>query len=163
MSLLEVKDLCGHFRQRRRAVEAVKRVAFSSSKRRNAGAGGRIRLGQIGDGAVDLAIAALSDAQPSPAAASNSTGEELCGAPSARLRDIRGNRIAMVFQEPMTSLNPLHTIGKQIAEALHLHKRMSAAPARARVIELLRLSAARGGEAGSTPIRISFPAASASA
>ena len=53
--------------------------------------------------------------------------------------DIRGNRIAMVFQEPMTSLNPLHTIEKQIAETLNLHKGLSGAAARARVLELLHL------------------------
>ncbi len=66
-------------------------------------------------------------------------GTELVRASEATLRDIRGNRIAIVFQEPMTSLNPLHTIEKQIAETLHLHKGLSGAAARARCIELLRL------------------------
>ncbi|HJT05978.1 MAG TPA: ABC transporter ATP-binding protein, partial [Stellaceae bacterium] len=61
------------------------------------------------------------------------------GAPQRLLRDIRGNRIAMIFQEPMTSLNPLHTIEKQLAETLFLHKRMKGPAARARAIELLRL------------------------
>ena len=55
------------------------------------------------------------------------------------MRDIRGNRIAMVFQEPMTSLNPLHTIEKQVTETLYLHKHMNAKAARVRVIELLHL------------------------
>jgi len=66
-------------------------------------------------------------------------GKELVGAPEGVMRDIRGNRIAMVFQEPMTSLNPLHTIEKQIAETLFLHKHMTASAARGRVVELLRL------------------------
>ena len=55
------------------------------------------------------------------------------------LRSIRGNRIAMVFQEPMTSLNPLHTIERQINEVLFLHKGLGKAAARARTLELLRL------------------------
>jgi microcin C transport system ATP-binding protein len=66
-------------------------------------------------------------------------GTELVRARQSTLRDIRGNRIAMVFQEPMTSLNPLHTIEKQIAETLQLHKGLAGTAARARIIELLRL------------------------
>ncbi|MFX4493762.1 ATP-binding cassette domain-containing protein, partial [Acinetobacter baumannii] len=59
----------------------------------------------------------------------------------AELQKIRGNRIAMVFQEPMTSLNPLHTIEKQIGEVLFLHKKMNSEQARVRVLELLNLVA----------------------
>ncbi|MNQ44939.1 Glutathione import ATP-binding protein GsiA [compost metagenome] len=66
-------------------------------------------------------------------------GEDLLKLPERRLRGIRGNRIAMVFQEPMTSLNPLHTVEKQIAEVLALHKGLTGAAARARVLELLEL------------------------
>ncbi|MSO80914.1 MAG: ABC transporter ATP-binding protein [Alphaproteobacteria bacterium] len=66
-------------------------------------------------------------------------GEELVGASQDRLRKIRGNRIAMIFQEPMTSLNPLHTIEKQINEVLFIHKGMSRSAARARTLELLKL------------------------
>ena len=66
-------------------------------------------------------------------------GEDLLRLPERRLRAIRGNRIAMVFQEPMTSLNPLHTVEKQIAEVLALHKGLTGQAARARVLELLEL------------------------
>lgn len=66
-------------------------------------------------------------------------GEELLGASTAKLRQIRGNRIAMVFQEPMTSLNPLHSIVKQIGEVLAVHKGLVGKAARARIIELLSL------------------------
>ncbi len=66
-------------------------------------------------------------------------GEELVGAPEPRLRQVRGNRIAMIFQEPMTSLNPLHTIERQIGEVLTIHKGLSGPAARARIVELLRL------------------------
>ena len=66
-------------------------------------------------------------------------GADLLQLDEARLRAIRGNRIAMVFQEPMTSLNPLHTIEQQIGEVLALHKGLTGAAARARVLELLEL------------------------
>ena len=67
------------------------------------------------------------------------TGEELIGAAPEALRNIRGDRIAMVFQEPMTSLNPLHTIERQVGEILLVHRRMSARAARERVLELLQM------------------------
>lgn len=66
-------------------------------------------------------------------------GEELLGAAPARLREIRGNQIAMVFQEPMTSLNPLHSIEKQIGETLLLHKGLRGNRLRVRIVELLEL------------------------
>jgi microcin C transport system ATP-binding protein len=65
-------------------------------------------------------------------------GEELVGAAEPVLRKVRGNRIAIVFQEPMTSLNPLHTIERQIGEVLEVHKGLGTAAARARIVELLR-------------------------
>jgi microcin C transport system ATP-binding protein len=64
-------------------------------------------------------------------------GENLLALPPDGLRHVRGNQISMIFQEPMTSLNPLHTIEQQITEVLRIHKGMSGAPARARVIDLL--------------------------
>ncbi|MBV4458648.1 ABC transporter ATP-binding protein [Pseudomonas sp. COR58] len=66
-------------------------------------------------------------------------GRELVGAEPAALRDLRGNRIAMIFQEPMTSLNPLHTIEKQIGETLLLHRGLGGKAAQARILELLEL------------------------
>ena len=66
-------------------------------------------------------------------------GEELFGATPARLRALRGNQIAMVFQEPMTSLNPLHSIAKQIGETLFLHKGLRGAQLRERIVELLEM------------------------
>ncbi len=66
-------------------------------------------------------------------------GRELVGAPKPVLHAIRGDRISMIFQEPMTSLNPLHTVEKQITETLMLHKRLSAGQARTRCLELLEL------------------------
>ena len=65
-------------------------------------------------------------------------GQELIGAPEATLRDLRGNGIAMIFQEPMSSLNPVFTIGEQIVEALLRHRKISRAAAAERAIEMLR-------------------------
>jgi peptide/nickel transport system ATP-binding protein len=65
-------------------------------------------------------------------------GENLLEASEARLREVRGNRISMIFQEPMTSLNPVFTVGDQISESLRLHAGMNAEQARARSIEMLR-------------------------
>jgi len=66
-------------------------------------------------------------------------GQDLLKASPAQLRDLRGSRIGMIFQEPMTSLNPLHRIGRQIVEMIHLHRAMPQAAARARAVELLKL------------------------
>ncbi|WP_407316397.1 ABC transporter ATP-binding protein [Pseudomonas sp. nanlin1] len=66
-------------------------------------------------------------------------GRELLGADGKTLREVRGNRIAMIFQEPMTSLNPLHTVHKQLGETLLVHKGLSGKAAQARIVELLEL------------------------
>ena len=80
------------------------------------------------------------------------------------MRQVRGNDITIIFQEPMTSLNPLHTIEKQIGEILLLHSGITGAPARARTLELLDPGRhSRSARRGSRAIRTSSPAASASA
>jgi len=137
--LLAVRDLDVTFAVPGGAVEAVKRVSFDLDRGET--------LALVGESGSGKSVTALSILQllPYPAASHGRTssirfdGAELVGAPPAALRDIRGNRIAMVFQEPMTSLNPLHTIEKQLTETLFLHKRMKGPAARARAVELLRL------------------------
>ncbi|HUH85881.1 MAG TPA: ABC transporter ATP-binding protein [Stellaceae bacterium] len=138
-SLLSVRDLHVTFAVPGGTVEAVKGVSFELEKGET--------LALVGESGSGKSVTALSILQllPYPMASHSATssirfeGTELVGAPERAMQDIRGNRIAMVFQEPMTSLNPLHTIEKQITETLHLHKRLTPAAARARVIELLRL------------------------
>ncbi|MDE2230087.1 MAG: ABC transporter ATP-binding protein [Alphaproteobacteria bacterium] len=139
MALLEVKNLGVNFVLPDRTLEAVKGASFALDKGQT--------LALVGESGSGKTVTALSILQllPSPPAhhpAGSSIrfdGAELVGAPESELRRIRGGRIAMVFQEPMTSLNPLHTVAKQIGEALWLHKRMNGAAARARTVELLRL------------------------
>ncbi len=141
MSLLEVRDLSVTFGGWRGAppVHAVKRVSFSLDRGET--------LALVGESGSGKSVTALSILQLLPYPAASHTpessirfaGEEMVGAAPARLRQMRGNRVAMVFQEPMTSLNPLHTLEKQIAETLLIHKHMAASAARARTLELLHL------------------------
>jgi microcin C transport system ATP-binding protein len=134
--LLEVRDLAVRFGPH--GPLAVDGASFSLSKGET--------LAIVGESGSGKTVTALSILQllPYPLArhprgSIRFRGEELLGARPERLRQIRGNRIAMVFQEPMTSLNPLHRIERQIGEVLTLHKHMPANLARARTLELLRL------------------------
>ncbi len=137
-TVLKVRDLSVTFGAGPGAVEAVKRVSFDIRK------GETVAL--VGESGSGKSVTALSVLQllPYPMARHPSgsidfEGQELLGAPEPVLRDVRGNKVSMIFQEPMTSLNPLHTIEKQINEALIIHKGMRPGAARPRVLELLDL------------------------
>jgi len=148
LSLLEIHDLSVTFAGWRGAppVEAVKRISFTLDRGET--------LALVGESGSGKSVTALSVLQllPYPAASHTAgssvrfAGEEMIGAAPARLREMRGNRIAMVFQEPMTSLNPLHTLEKQVAETLLIHKHMAPVAARARTLELLHLVGLRDAE-----------------
>ncbi|MGK9235523.1 ABC transporter ATP-binding protein [Inquilinus limosus] len=136
--LLEIRDLAVEFRIPGGAVPAVKGVSLHLDRGET--------LALVGESGSGKSVTALSVLQllPYPSARHSKgsiryRGQELLGAPEKVLREVRGNKIAMVFQEPMTSLNPLHTIEKQVGEVLSVHKGMGKAQARARVLELLRL------------------------
>ena len=90
-------------------------------------------------------------------------GSTCSALPGRRLRRVRGRKVAYIFQEPMTSLNPVLTVGKQIGEVLRVHLGMSRRDARARAIELLRLVGIRLRSGASTSTRTSSRAACASA
>jgi microcin C transport system ATP-binding protein len=148
VSLLEIRDLSVTFTGWRGAapVHAVKRASFDLDKGET--------LALVGESGSGKSVTALSILQllPYPGAAHTAessikfAGEELVGAPSTRLRDIRGNRIGMVFQEPMTSLNPLHTVEKQVAESLLIHNHLPTTTVRRRTLELLHLVGLREAE-----------------
>ena len=138
MPLLAVRDLSVSFAVEGAEVEAVRHVSFDIER------GASMAL--VGESGSGKSVTALSIMQllPYPKARHPSgsirfQGEELIGAPDARMQRVRGDRIAMIFQEPMTSLNPLHTIEKQINEVLRVHKHLSRRAAHARTLELLRL------------------------
>ncbi len=141
--VLNVENLTVSFAQDGREVRAVKGVSFS------VGAGETVAL--VGESGSGKSVTALSTVAllPDSARVSGSVkfGErEMVGAPEARLRDIRGNEISFIFQEPMTSLNPLHTIEKQIGESLALHQGLKGDKARARIIDLLEKVGIREAE-----------------
>jgi microcin C transport system ATP-binding protein len=159
MSLLEIRDLSVTFGGWRGAppVEAVKHASFTLDR------GETLALvGESGSGKSVTALSILQllpypSARHTPESSIRFAGEEVVGGMPARLREIRGNRIAMIFQEPMTSLNPLHTLEKQIGETLLIHKHMSGSAARARTLELLRLVGLRDAESrlGAYPHQLS--------
>jgi len=137
-ALVEIRDLSVSFDTPGGEVAAVRHVSFDIR------AGETIAL--VGESGSGKTVTALSIVQllPYPVArhpggSIKFRGKELVGAPERELRPVRGNRIAMVFQEPMTSLNPLHTIEKQVNEVLVVHKAMGRSAARARTLELLRV------------------------
>jgi microcin C transport system ATP-binding protein len=148
VSLLEIHDLSVTFAGWRGAnpVEAVKRISFGLDP------GETLALvGESGSGKSVTALSVLQllpypTATHAPGSSIKFAGEELVGAAPARLREVRGNRIGMVFQEPMSSLNPLHTLEKQVAETLVIHNHLSARAVRARTLELLRLVGLREAE-----------------
>ena len=101
-------------------------------------------VGESGSGksVTSLSIMQLVPGPPGelqPGSSISLRGEELVGASETRLRQLRGNDLAMIFQEPMTSLNPVHTVGQQIMESLRLHRGLDRREARAAAVELLRL------------------------
>ena len=154
MSLLEVKDLRVSFRQDGRAVEVVKGVSFSVDR------GETVALvGESGSGKSVTALSTVSLLGPSAETQGSITydDQEMIGAPERRLRKVRGNDISFIFQEPMTSLNPLHTLEKQLAESLALHQGIAGDAARVRILDLLRKVGIRDAESrlGAYPHQLS--------
>ena len=143
--LLEVKDLGVCFRSEGRVVEAVKGVSFSIAR------GETVSL--VGESGSGKSASAMSILQllPYPTAFHPSgsirlNGQELVGADQGAMARLRGGRIGLIPQEPLTALNPLHTIDRQIMEAIRHHQPMSRDQARSRTIDLLKLVGLREAE-----------------
>ena len=134
MSLLEIKDLRVAFRQDGKETEAVKGVSLQVGKRETVAL-----VGESGSGKSVTALSTVKLLAGSARVSGSVTyrGTEMIGADDKTLRDVRGNDISFIFQEPMTSLNPLHTIEKQIRESIELHQGLGGRRARDRIIELL--------------------------
>ncbi|MGB8813540.1 MAG: ABC transporter ATP-binding protein [Paracoccaceae bacterium] len=133
-TVLDVRNLSVSFRQDGRQIPAVRGVSFTVGK------GETVAL--VGESGSGKSVTALSTVSLLPDSATvtgsiSYLGQEMVGADEARLRKVRGNDISFIFQEPMTSLNPLHTIERQLAESLALHQGLSGASAQARILELL--------------------------
>ena len=137
-NLIEIRDLAVEFASGKQRQRVVSNVSFDIRRGET--------LALVGASGSGKSVTAHSILRllPYPAASHPSgsiryAGQDLLNISEAKLRKIRGNRIAMVFQEPMTALNPLHTIERQISEILQLHKGLRGAAARSRVLELLEL------------------------
>jgi peptide/nickel transport system ATP-binding protein len=133
---LEVEGLTTWFYTRRGIVKAVDNVSFHVRKGET--------LAIVGESGCGKSITALSVIRliPTPpgrivAGSVKLNGVDLIQLDEAKMRDVRGNQISMIFQEPMTSLNPVMTVGRQVSEALRLHQRLSKQDAMARAIEML--------------------------
>src|SRR5262245_21631785 len=136
-ALLEVRGLRTTFRGEQGEVRAVDGVDLRVERGRT--------LGIVGESGCGKSVTALSIMglvpQPPGRIAGGEVlfdGEDLLKAKPERMRDLRGDRLAMIFQEPMTSLNPAFTVGDQIAEALVRHKNLSPDEAKSRAIAMLQ-------------------------
>ncbi len=143
MKVLEFKNLTVGFKSEGKIAEAVKGVSFHIEK------GETVALvGESGSGKSVTALSAVELLPKSAVLGGSVTynGKEMIGADEADLRAVRGNDISFIFQEPMTSLNPLHTIDKQIGESLALHQGVTKDQARGRILELLNKVGIRDAE-----------------
>ena len=154
MSLLDVRDLKVSFRQDGEVTQAVKGVSFTVDR------GETVALvGESGSGKSVTALSTVSLLGDSAEVEGSVTyeGQQMIGASKDLLQKVRGNDISFIFQEPMTSLNPLHTIEKQMGESLALHQGLSGSAARARILELLKRVGIRNAESrlGAYPHQLS--------
>ncbi len=135
--LLRVRDLVTSFRTDTGVLRAVDGVSFDVPRATTVAL-----VGESGCGKSVTALSILrlvSTAGRVESGAIELEGRDLLQLPERAMRDVRGNVVSMIFQEPMTSLNPVYTVGWQIMEAVRLHQKKSRRDARARAIELLRL------------------------
>jgi peptide/nickel transport system ATP-binding protein len=136
VALLEVRNLRVAFRTRDGVVRAVNDLSFSLERGRTVGL-----VGESGSGKTVTVLTILGLTRSKDTVISGQIlldGVDLMTLSGSALRDVRGRRVAMVFQDPLSSLHPMHRIGWQIAEAIHAHRRVNARTARARAVELLR-------------------------
>jgi peptide/nickel transport system ATP-binding protein len=136
LALLEVKDLRTAFKTEDGLVKAVDGVSFSVEKGQT--------LGIVGESGCGKSVTCLTimglNAKRNTISSGQALwkGKDLLTAKQRELREIRGDEMSMIFQDPMTSLNPVHTIGKQLVEAVMLHRDVTQRVARARALELLK-------------------------
>jgi oligopeptide transport system ATP-binding protein len=143
--LLDVRNLETQFKTQDGVVKAVNNVSFYVNRGET--------LGIVGESGSGKSVTSLSVMRLIPNPPGRITGgevmfdgQDLLKLSEEAMRELRGNRIAMIFQDPMTSLNPVLTVGQQIIESLVLHLKLSQAEARARTIELLQMVGIPGAE-----------------
>ena len=160
--LLDVRGLGIHFRTQAGEVQATRDVSFTV----RAGE----RVGIVGESGCGKTVTGLSILGLLPRRSSRVVGEidfegrDLLKLPLREMRKVRGRQISMIFQEPMSALDPVFTVGDQISETLRAHRGIGKKEARERAVEALaQVGIPLAGSAGSTNIRTSSPAACASA
>lgn len=155
-SILEVKNLEIRYVTDEETVSAVNGVSFTLEKGESIGL-----VGETGAGKTTTALGIMGLVPDPPGEVLSGSvlfeGQDLLQLPEKNMREIRGGKISMIFQDPMTSLNPVMTVGEQIAEVVLLHSRMSKQEARKKAMEMLEQVGIPGGAATTTPT--SSPAA----
>ena len=153
-NLLDIKDLTVWFSSDGKTVKAVNNVSLSLKKGETLGL-----VGETGAGKTTIAKSILQ-ILPTPPAKIHSgeiyfEGENILKISERKMRAIKGNKISMIFQDPMTALNPIMTVGKQIAEAISLHSKMSKAEAEIEAVKMLEMVGIPGERFGEYPHQFS--------
>lgn len=153
-TFLTIKDLVVHYELETEVVEAVNNVSLSMQRGETLGI-----VGETGAGKTSLALSIMRLIPDPPGRIVQGTieldGEDLTQMNKRQLHDIRGKKISMIFQDPMTSLNPVQTVGKQIMEVIKFHEKCSAAEATIRATEMLEMVGIPGERFGEYPHQFS--------
>lgn len=136
--LLSVKDLTIHYETEEDTVYAVNNVSFDLRKGETLGI-----VGETGAGKTTISLGIMRLIPDPPGRIINGeiifNGENLLSLKPINMRNVRGNRISMIFQDPMTALNPIKTVGEQILEVIHLHERLTKAETQQKALDMLKL------------------------
>ena len=153
-TILEIKDLTVHYVTEDETVEAVNDLSLEVKRGMSLGL-----VGETGAGKTTTALSILRLVPDPPGRIINGTvyinGKDVYQASSAELEQIRGNEVAMIFQDPMTVLNPVFTVGEQIAECVEIHEHCSKADAWKRALEMLELVGIKADRANDYPHQFS--------
>jgi len=152
--LIDIKDLVVEYTSEGNIVHAVNGVSFSLNKGETLGL-----VGETGAGKTTIAKAIMRILPDPPAKIKGGSirleGEDLFSIPEKKMRSIRGNKISMIFQDPMTALNPVYTVGYQIAEAIALHEEISRKEAEKKAVRMLEMVGIPGERFGEYPHQFS--------
>ncbi len=150
MSLLEIKDLSIQYVTRKSVVRAVNGISLSIGERKTLGL-----VGETGAGKTTTALGIMRLIQTPPGKIAGGEilfdGRDLLKLSDAEMRKIRGNEISMIFQDPMTSLNPIMPVGEQIAEGIQLHQHCTKAEAMVRALEMMEMVGIRAERSNEYP------------
>lgn len=153
-TILDIQDLVIHFEVDGETIEAVGSVSLSLSRGETLGL-----VGETGAGKTTTALAAMHLVPDPPGIIKSGkillNGRDVREMTDAQLESVRGKEISMIFQDPMTSLNPVFTVGEQIAESLIIHEKLSHEEAAKRTVEILEMVGIPGSRAGEYPHQFS--------